>query len=373
MSASNSSMKYILMAGGSASRMWPMSRNKHPKPFLKPNPMGGEQSTFEQMAHYLIDGGVNPADIFAAPAKDHVSFVREQVPSIPEENIIPDPVSRDNAAAVGLAVATVNQRFPGTVIAIIWAGDHYISKPTNFVNSLSLAQKIVEKDNLIVQINVPPASAYTHVGYVHIGDTVMNEVGSHIHSYIKHVEKPDLTTARRLFREGDWLVHTGYRVCRADTLLELYKKHAEDIYQDLMKIIEAIGTPRATEVLNTVYPNIRKESIDYAVLEHVEPEGQVVIKADLGWLDPGDFGSLYLNLAKDEAGDAISGEGESLLLDTTNSYVFAEKDMAVAVIGLDDIAVIATKDAVLVMDKTRAADVKKVVAEIKARQLDKYL
>ena len=97
-----------------------------------------------------------------------------------------------------------------------------------------MAQKIVEKDNLIVQINVPPASAYTHVGYVHIGDTVMNEVGSHIHSYIKHVEKPDLTTARRLFREGDWLVHTGYRVCRADTLLELYKKHAEDIYQALI-------------------------------------------------------------------------------------------------------------------------------------------
>lgn len=373
MSENKVAMKYILMAGGSASRMWPMSRNKHPKPFLKPNPMGGEQSTFEQMANYLIKGGVNPSNIFAAPAKDHVHFVREQVPAIPGENIIPDPVSRDNAAAVGLAVATVNQRFPGTVIAIIWAGDHYISKPNEFVNSLSLAQKIVEKDNLIVQINVPPASAYTHVGYVHIGETIMGNVGKNIHSYIKHVEKPDLTSARRLFRDGNWLVHTGYRVCRADTLLELYKKHANDIYQDLMKIMSAVGTPEAEQVLNSVYPNIRKESIDYAVLEHVEPEGQVVIKADLGWLDPGDFGSLYLNLAKDEAGDAISGEGESLLLDTTNSYIFAEKGMAVATIGLDDVAVIATKDAVLVMDKSRAAEVKKIVAEIKARQLDNLL
>jgi mannose-1-phosphate guanylyltransferase len=368
-----SPMKFILFVSGAASRMWPLSRQDSPKAFARPNPLGGDESVFQHMVGYLLDGGFSAEDIFIATSARHQHFVLEQAPMIPEDQIILEPAVRDNAAAVGLATTVVDHRFPGATIALIWASDHYMSKPDNFAASLRTAQQIVDDHNLIVQINVKPPAAHTHVGYVEIGEAIYPEYGANIFTFKKHVEKPDLPTARRYYREGTWLIHTGYRVCRADTLLDLYRQHAPDIYEQLMDIRAALDTPQARQVIEEVYPTIRKVSIDNAVHEKTLPDGQAVIMADLGWKDPGDFGTIYLEMPKDQAGVAIAGQGDVFIHDATNSLVMVPKDMAVAVIGLEDVAVVVTKDAVLVMNKSRAADVKKIVQDLKDQGLDQYL
>lgn len=373
MNTDHSSLKYILMAGGSASRMWPLSRNAHPKPFLIPNPLGGDKSVFQNMVQHLLDGGVNPKDIFPATAANQRQFIEQQTPMIPADNIIVDPVPRDNAAAIGLAAMTVDHKHPGSTLALIWASDHYLTKPQAFVPALQLADRIVREKDMVVQINVEAESAFTHVGWINIGQNMLSEFGDNIYEFVQHKEKPDLETARRFLRQKTWLIHTGYRVCRAETLLGLYRQHAPDIYSELKTIRDAIGTDQQETVLNEVYPRIRKDSIDFAILEHVQPQGQAVIKVDLGWTDPGDFGSLYLNLPKDEVGDALSGEGEVLLRDVSNSYIHADKDILVGVVGLDNVAIVATPGALLVIDKSRAADVKKIVEDIKEQGLQKYL
>lgn len=369
----NENMKFILFVSGAASRMWPLSRKDHPKAFAKPNPLGGKESVFEHMVGYLMDGGFSGEDIFVATSAAHKHFIQEQAPMIPEDQIILEPAVRDNAAAVGLATTIVDHRYPGATIALIWASDHYMSKPENFAASLRQAEKIVNDHNLIVQINVRPPAAHTHVGYVEIGDAIMPDYGDNVYAYKRHVEKPDLTTARRYYREGTWLIHTGYRVCRADTLLHLYQQHAPDIYEALTEIKNGLESPDYLSIIERIYPTIRKVSIDNAVHEKTLPEGQAVIDADLGWKDPGDFGTIYLELPKDQAGVAMAGEGDILLHDTTNSLIMAPKDKAVAVVGLDNVAVVVTDNGILVMNKERAADVKKVVAELNEQQLDKYL
>jgi mannose-1-phosphate guanylyltransferase len=366
-------MKFILFVSGAASRMWPLSRKDRPKAFAQPNPLGGQESVFQHMVGYLLDGGFSASDIFVATSAQHWHFVREQAPAIPEDQIILEPAVRDNAAAVGLATTMVDHRYPGATIALIWASDHYMAKPENFVASLKTAEQIVRDHNLIVQINVRPPAAHTHVGYVEIGQPILPAYNSSIYAFKKHVEKPDLTTARRYYREGTWLIHTGYRVCRADTLLDLYRQHAPDLYQPLMDIKAALDSSNWPEVIEQVYPQLRKVSIDTAVHEKTLPEGQAVIEADLGWKDPGDFGTIYLEMPKDQAGVAIAGQADVLIHDSHNSLVMGPKGTAVALVGLEDVAVVVTKDGVLVMHKDRAADVKKIVAELNEQGLDKYL
>ena len=370
---SETNMKFILFVSGAASRMWPLSRKDRPKAFATPNPLGGQESVFQHMVRYLTDGGFSANDIFVATSASHKHFVQEQAPDIPEDQIILEPAVRDNAAAVGLATTIVDHKHPGATIGLIWASDHYMSKPENFADSLRLASKLVDEHNVIVQINVRPPAAHTHVGYVEIGQPFYSEYGNNIFQYKKHVEKPDLQTARRYYREGTWLIHTGYRVCRADTLLNLYQQHAPDIHEKLMEIKAALDTKQSQETIDLIYPSIRKVSIDNAVHEKTQPEGQAVIEADLGWKDPGDFGTLYLEMPKDQAGVAMAGEGDIIIHDSTNSLVMAPKDTAVALVGLDNVAVIATQNGILVMDKDRAADVKKVVAELNDQNLEKYL
>ena len=363
----NSQMKIAIFVGGTGTRMWPMSRSAYPKQFQA---LVGEKTMFQQMIGHLLSG-FSPDDVFISTSKKYVETIIEQAPMLNPDHIITEPELRDTTAAVGYAAVHIAHRFPGSMMATIWGGDHLVRQRGAFIEALHLAHKLALEKDLTVQINVRPTFPSTALGYIEVGERTYAEYGKNIFSYIRQVEKPDATTAKSFMRSVNYLWHSGYRVWSIQTLLELYKKHVPEAHDALMVIKAALDTEHESQVVAEEYHKIIKKSIDYTIFEHISKEGQAVIAADLGWNDIGTWQVLKDELADKEADNVT--QGLTLLMDTTNSLVYGSKNKLIAVVGLDDIVIVDTPDALLVVPKDRAGDVKKIVEQLKEQGLDQYL
>lgn len=361
------SLKFAIFVGGSGTRMWPMSRKASPKQFQT---LVGQKTMFQQMIDHLLST-YQPEDIFISTSPSYTATVLEQAPMLKADHIITEPELRDTTAAVGYAAIHIAQRFPGSMMATIWGGDHLVRHGQAFTDSLQLAHKLAEEQNLTVQVNVRPTYPTNNLGYIEIGKPIYAEYGPNIHQFVRQVEKPDLATAKKFLASVNYLWHTGYRIWDVNTLLDLYQQHVPEAYQALMAIQQAIGTEQEQSVTATEYAKIIKKSIDYTIFEHVKSDGQAVIAADLGWNDIGTWEILKDELSHDTADNIIQGQVQ--LRDTVGSLVYGQPNKIVAVIGLENMIVVDTPDALLVMPKDRAADVKKVVEQLKEDGLDQYV
>lgn len=333
-------MKAVILAGGGGTRLWPLSTPDKPKQFQK---LISNKTMLEETVSRL--DFLKPEDIYIAINAKHFDLVKELCPQIPEKNIIIEPALRDTAPCIGLAAAIIEKNHPGEVMAVIYA-DHLIQNKEEFQNKLHLAEELCQKENTLNIIEVPAKEPNTHFGYVKLG----SEISKDIYYLDSFKEKPDLKTAEEFVKSGNYLWNTGLYVWKASALLEKYKELKKEMYSSLTEMAEKNDF--------SAYAGLEKISIDYAIMEKVDPKTVRIIKADLGWSDIGNWEAIWQHLSSSP--DNNITRGETKLLDCEGCLIYGDQDKQIAAIGLKDIIIIDTKEGLIVCQKNDSKRIKEI-------------
>ncbi len=352
----------VIMAGGSGTRLWPLSRKNRAKQSLK---LIGNRTMFQQAVDRLLPL-FPPGHIFVVTREDQGALLKSQTPDSPEDNFILESVGRGTAPAIGLAAIHLRQRDPHAVMAVLTA-DHHIAYPDRFLQALENAA-VSAMDGNLVTLGIKPSSASTGYGYIRQGKFLANLEGFDVFHAEQFFEKPDQETANKMVRDGEFSWNSGMFVWRVDRILEEIERQMPDLYLQLIRIKAALGKPGYATVLGEIWAQVIQQTIDYGVMEHAERV--VVIPVDIGWTDIGSWGSLFDLLPVDQDGNISIGP--CLEIDTHNTLVFGNKRL-VATIGVQDMVIVDTEDALLVCPKTREQEVRKIVEKLTLNGQKKWL
>ena len=376
-------MYAVIMAGGSGTRFWPLSREKMPKQLLK---IGGGDTLICETVSRIIPL-VRPEDIFIVTNQSLADTIGFQLSSKFErpwdKNIILEPEARNTAPALGLAALHLERIDPESIM-IVLSADHSIRKTDDFLNVLRKAVEAAQND-FLVTIGIKPARPETGYGYIKAGEeyqgsSLMADSSSkeaHSSWFMAHgdvcrveafVEKPNIETAKEYLKNGHYYWNSGIFAWKTKTLLKEIEKHQPSLYQGLLDIRKSIGTNRESEVIKEVFKKIDPISTDDSVMK--KTDRAALIPADIGWSDVGSWTALDDVSDKDRSGNVITGN--VIDIGSRDSIIYAEKRL-VATIGLNNVVVVDTPDATLVCSKDRAQDVKKMVDELKKRKADEHL
>ncbi|MDI6829421.1 MAG: sugar phosphate nucleotidyltransferase, partial [Armatimonadota bacterium] len=296
----------------------------------------------------------------------HADLICEATSRKPDTIFI-DPYRRDTAPCIGLAAAYVSLIDPEAILGV-FSSDHYISGDEEFAQTILAAKKLAEMGK-VVTIGIPPTGPETGYGYIQVEPEYSIVEGCEVYKAKRFVEKPDLPTAKKYVESGEYFWNSGMFVWSIPKITELFAQHLPDIHERLMRIKGAVGSESETEVLHREYEAMRRISVDYGIMEKLDDI--VVVRAKFGWSDIGSWTAVSDIMPKDEHGNAVNGD--HIAIDTTNSLVFGSKGRIIATIGIDNLIIVDTDDALLVCPKDRAQDVKKVVELLKERGLENYL
>jgi len=364
-------MRYgLVLAGGSGTRLWPMSRAARPKQLL---PCIGGKSLLE-IAMTRLDGLVAPERCFVCAGASHGEAIRGALPQLGHERYLAEPCGRDTLNAVGFAAAVIALQDPDAVVAVFTA-DHVIEPVERFQQIVAAGFSLAEKrPEALVTFGVAPTGPATGYGYLELGEPL--EGAARRVSQFR--EKPDPATAQRYFEAGPdrYLWNSGMFVWRARTLLDCIARYAPENHAGLMRIAEAWPTPRRQRVLEEAYPTLKKISVDYAVMEPASRDRSVVVAAlamPLRWLDVGSWPALAETLPRDAQGNA-QGDARTLLMDTRGTLALSsDPKHLIAAIGCEDLVIVHTPDATLVCRSDRAESIKELYQRIEARWGRDYL
>lgn len=348
----------VIPAGGSGTRLWPLSRADHPK-FLIPLAAQGEsllQATRSRLAPLAP-----PERTYVVTGGPHVAEVARQLPDVPAGNLLVEPEPRDSCAAIGLAAAVIAQRDPEAVMGS-FAADHVIKDRDAFVAAVSQALDGA-RDGWLMTIGMKPNRPEAGFGYLHCGEEIG---GGPIRRVTRFKEKPDQALAQEFVTSGEYLWNASVFVWRvADFLAELAGQQPE-LHAGLVRIAAAWDTPRREAVLGEVWPGLPRIAVDYAVMEGAAAAGKVAtVPGDFGWGDLGDFRNLGDLLPADPNGNVVLGD--VLETDVQDSVLVSTAGRQVAALGLRDVVIVDTPDALLVCARDRAQDVKQIVEEVRRR------
>jgi mannose-1-phosphate guanylyltransferase/mannose-6-phosphate isomerase len=356
----------VIMAGGSGTRFWPLSREKMPKQLLK---IGGDDTLICQTVSRIMPL-TSLENIFIATNRDLVDAIGYQLTSKfnkPwDKNVILEPEPKNTAPALGLAALHLERLNPEGIM-IVLAADHFIRKTEEFLKLLKEAVQAANQGYLVT-LGIKPNRPETGYGYIKAGAAYRETGISGVCTVEAFVEKPNLETAKEYLKEGSYYWNSGIFIWKTKTLLQEIEKYDPLLYSGLMEIKRSIGTENEESVIRTVFKDLKSLSIDYAVME--KTDRAAVIPADIGWSDVGSWTALDEVSEHDAAGNVASGN--VIDIGSHDSIIYAEKRL-VATIGLKDVVVVDTSDATLVCSKDRAQDVKKVVDEIKKRKSGEHL
>ncbi len=342
-------MKIVIFCGGYGTRMWPASRKSYPKQFF---PILGGKSFFEHTLH-RFEKAYKPEDILVSTESTYAHFVYELAPEIPKENVIVEPERRDNLAAIALVTALCEKRFPGEVIFFSWS-DHLIKKESEFLRYVSLAGEYALRTGTPVSINEYPTFPNIYDGWLKFGEKFESTGEENLYEIEKFIEKPNLQTAKRLFKSKGYLIHTGYGAWRIDRLATYFKKYASEAYSHVTTIASEWGTPKFGEILKSEYAQIEKNSIDYGLFEKIPANERLTMAVDTGWQDVGTWELMFESLATGPDENLVEGEGQATFLDANGNLVISPAGKMISVIGLSNMAIIDTPTGLLVcpLDKT---------------------
>jgi mannose-1-phosphate guanylyltransferase len=357
----------IIMAGGVGSRFWPKSRSRKPKQFLN---ILSSKSLIEQTIE-RINPLIPEEDIFIVSNKNQTAELVQVLPKFPIQNVILEPMSKNTAPCIGLASLFIKRVQPDAVMVVL-PSDHLIKDGEKFLEVLKIGIETAYQTRGLITIGIQPTYPSTGYGYIQFIEDSNDELSQKGVFKVKtFAEKPNLETAKRFLESGDFLWNSGMFIWRTDVILEEIARHLPDIYEELMKIDSAIGTDEFKTVLESAYGRMRAISIDYGVMEKTDKA--YVIKADFGWSDVGSWEEVYNLAPKDENGNYVSQNNESvILMDVKNCLVEANKSL-IAMIGVEDLIVVSTDDAILICKRDRAQDVRNIVSYLKRKNMEKYL
>ncbi len=351
----------VIMAGGSGTRFWPLSRKTKPKQFLA---LTGEQPLLQMSLQRMRD--LAPLErTLVVCGKVHASAVQEMLPELPTKNILVEPIARNTAPCVALAAAVVAKQDPQGVLVVL-PSDQHVREVGAFVGSLEVAVEAASR-GLLVTIGVKPSRPETGYGYVQQG-AIIKDGNFQVREVKRFVEKPDVETAKNYLGSGDFLWNAGIFVLRVDRVLEEFNLHLPETKEPLAAVSRAVGTAEFNTVLERHFPQMPSISFDYGIME--KASRIAVVPAEFGWSDVGSFPALPEVRLLDAQNNVA--EGETILCEVSNSIILGGK-RPLAVIGVKDLVVVDAGDAVLVCPRERAQEVRRVVDELGRRKLEKYL
>jgi len=368
-------MQYaVIMAGGSGTRLWPLSRNEVPKQLL---PVIKGKSLL-QLAYERLAGILPAARIYVCTGAKHADLVRQNLPELPAENLLGEPTGRDTANAVGFPAAVLLKKDPDAIAAFVSA-DHVITPIADFQKSLQLGYTVAEEyPKALVTFGIVPSFGHTGLGYVQRDNPLLLKGGQDgAYKVVGFKEKPDKPTADRYVESGRYYWNSGMFVWRCDTVLDELKSHLPESYAGLQTIASAWGTPQQNVVLNDVYPKLPKISVDYAIMEPAASgKGKAtvaVVEMLVNWLDVGSWPALAETLDVDEHNNAYDARAVTFIDSDDNVIVSTDPDHLISTIGVSDMIIVHTKVATLVCPKSESQRVKELVAKVKEKFGDKYM
>ncbi len=347
------------MAGGSGTRFWPLSRNKKPKQLLK---IVGNR-TMLQMTVDRLSKCKKTESVYISTRKDLVTAIKRDIQGIPPNNIIPEPSSKNTAPCIGLSALEI-AKIDGEAVMGIFPADHLIVGHRSFEKSLNQAAKVALKNEGLVTIGIQPTFPSTAYGYIQYDpDSRIGKLDAFpVRTF---AEKPHLNAAKRFIESGDFLWNSGIFVWRVNVFLDQLGEYMPELSNHLLKIDKRIKAGRS---FRDIWSEIEPDSIDYGLME--KTDSIYIVKSDFKWNDLGSWNAIYNEMPKGKSGNLIKGNG--IVLNGKNNYIHNENHFT-AIVGLENIMVINTPDATLIVNKDNVEDVRKVVNYLKEKDRKELL
>lgn len=341
----------VIMAGGGGTRFWPLSRQATPKQLLN---LSGKDLMVNEAIDRLAKTAASE-DIFIVTNETQVAkMLKATKGRVKRNHILSEPSARNTAACVGYAAMEILKKY-GDGIMVITPSDAYIKNEEEFTRVLGVAVKAAEEKDALVTVGITPTFAATGYGYIKF-----QKSNEEVLKVLEFKEKPDEETAKKYVESGEYAWNSGMFIWKASTILKNFEQFLPSIYKDLQKIGKVMGTDDEYDVIDRIYPKIESISIDYGIME--KSQDVYVVPGEFGWNDVGSFDMM--GVLHEADGDGNIKIGDQINVDTKNCITYSSGRL-IATIGLDNVVVIETEDAVLVCDKNKVQDVKKVVEQLK--------
>ncbi len=360
----------IILAGGRGTRFWPRSRTRTPKQLLN---IMGKTTMLEQTVARLRP--IFPADhVWSVTNTEQAAALRKQLPAAARRRVLTEPVGRNTTAAIALAAIHVRHAAKGDALLAVLPADHYIALPGLFREIVRVALQVAQEPGRMVVLGIPPTRPETGYGYVErMSEPLL--VNEHpVYAVRRFTEKPQLELARQYIASGNYQWNAGMFFWRVSTFLAALKKFLPKTHDALEVLSAHIGKPTYGAALKRIYGKLENISVDYAILERATreegPSRVFVIPAEIGWSDIGSWAAVYELVATQPGENVLAGDGH--MLDATGNYLWSP-DKFVAAIGVHDLVVVETPDALLICPRERAQDVSKLVKALEEKKLKKLL
>lgn len=351
----------LIMAGGKGERFWPRSRTHLPKQFLS---LTGDGKTMIQLTVERISGLVDIEDVYVATNRAYKSLVQEQLPGIPEQNILLEPVGRNTAPCIGLGAEHIAKKYDDAIMMVL-PSDHLIKMPAVFAGVLGQGAKVAQEGENLVTIGITPAYPETGYGYIKF-DAAAKNGGAY--AVERFVEKPDRATAEQYLASGDYLWNSGMFLWKVSSIRANIKRFMPDLADSLAKIAASIGTGEYEKTLEAEFTAIKGESIDYGIME--KAKNIYILPGNFGWDDVGSWLAVERINPTDEHGNMVKGNVVSYDM---RGCTIEGGEKLIAAVGLRDIIVVDTADATLICDKQSAGDIKKILESLRSQGREQYL
>ena len=358
----------LIMAGGGGTRFWPRSRTARPKQFLR---FSGDR-TLLQSTYDRISAQIPTERVWVITGADHVTEARQQLPELPGDHIVGEPVGRDTAACISLGAALIAQTDPRAAM-IVMPADHLIEPEREFQRAVHAADQLMdEHPQSLLTFGIPPTFPATGYGYIQRGPSLGERQRVPVYQVGAFAEKPDADTAERFVASGDYFWNSGIFVWRAATILAELRRRQPRLYAAIERIVESWPTSNREAVLRQEYEQLVKISIDYAVMQDAGKEGKVlVLRAPYQWDDVGSWLALERRNPQDATGNTV--QGEHLGINTQQCVIVSDQGHLIATIGVKNLLIIQDGNATLVADRSEEGTVKAIVEQLKAQQKVQYL
>ncbi|MDE7366140.1 MAG: mannose-1-phosphate guanylyltransferase [Lachnospiraceae bacterium] len=351
----------LIMAGGRGERFWPKSRKNLPKQFLS---LTGDGKTMIQLTVERILPLVDMEDIYIATNRDYKALVQEQLPNIPDENILCEPIGRNTAPCIGLGAIHISKKYEDAIMMVL-PSDHLIKYNQMFVNTLKQGCELAEKGANLVTIGITPDYPETGYGYIKF---LPEQMDGHAYAVDRFVEKPSLEVAKEYLATEQYLWNSGMFVWKVSTILDNLKQFMPDIYNGLQVIRSSIGTDDEETVLETEFTAFPSESIDYGIME--KATNIYILPGTFGWDDVGSWLAVGRIRKSNEQGNVVNG---NIITVNTKNCIIEGTGKLIATVGLEDLIIVDTEDATLICEKNSAGDIKKVLENLKICNRDEYI
>ncbi len=351
----------LIMAGGHGERFWPRSRKRLPKQFLS---LTGDGQTMIQITVKRISAVVEIEDIFIVTNQDYWSLVKEQLPEIPEKNILCEPIGRNTAPCIGIGAIHIAKKYQDALM-IVLPSDHLIKYHTIFLTALQDACQVAEKQNYLVTIGIKPDYPETGYGYIKFNPNQCVQRAFLVDCF---VEKPDLKTAKKYLETEEYLWNSGMFVWKVSSILKNIEQFMPEIYQGLSRIQAAIGTQEEEQILKKEFFSFPSISIDYGIME--KAQDIYTLPGTFGWDDVGSWLAVERIQKTNEFGNIING---NIITINSKNCIIEGTNKLIATVGLENLIIVDSEDATLICEKNSVSDIKKIVENLKICNRKEYI